>query len=150
MPFLWQVDRRVNSICLSFPIQFFSLPLLLRHWAFELESFGQPDKTADISQFNHWFPMKWRLRNKRRSSINADDVRNPYLGSDFDWLKQISLMAQTSRSITQIWVMTHHYGISALAQISFHRETRGGVTKCTPFSQAKCWRTCPESSQVCQ
>ena len=40
---------------------------------------------------------------------------------------------------SEIWVVTHHqYGISALVvQTSFHVETRGGVTKCWLFSQAR-------------
>ena len=60
----------------------------------------------------------------------------PDLGSTSDWLKQIF---QPIRSTTQIWsVMHHQYGISVLvAQMSFRRETSGGVEKCRPFSQAR-------------
>ena len=62
----------------------------------------------------------------------------PDPGSASDWLKQISHLAQTVRSITQIWVVTRQqYGISMLiSQTSFCRETVGGVTKYRLFSQA--------------
>ena len=46
-----------------------------------------------------------------------------------------------NRSTTQIWVVTrHHYGISrVISQMSFCRETVGGIAKCQLFSKAtKC------------
>ena len=60
------------------------------------------------------------------------------LGSDFDWLKQISLAAQPIRSTTRTWVVPcHQYRISAVvSQTLFNRETSGGIAKCRLFSQA--------------
>ena len=59
-------------------------------------------------------------------------ITNPHLGSASDWLNQISHVARTIRSTTQIWVVTcHQYGISALiSQASFGGETSGSITKC--------------------
>ena len=53
------------------------------------------------------------------------------------WLAENFL--QPIRSITQIWVVTHHrYGISAfVSQTLFRGETSDGVVKCQLFSQAK-------------
>ena len=52
------------------------------------------------------------------------------LGSAYDWLKQIFLLAQPIRSTTQIWVVTRHqYEISALvSQTSFPGETKTTLT----------------------
>ena len=86
------------------------------------------------------FRRKWRLRNDCRNSILMT-CHYPDLGSTFDWLKQISHVAQPIRGTTQIWIVTHHqYGISALicSRMSFCRETRGGAAKCQLFSQASC------------
>ena len=60
------------------------------------------------------------------------------MGSASDWLKQISHTAQPVRSTTKIWLVMHHqYGVSALiSQMSFHRETSGGIAKCQLFPQA--------------
>ena len=83
------------------------------------------------------FPIKWRLRNKRRNSIL---MMCHYLDLDSasDWSCHIGNLIQPIRSTTQIWVvMCHQYGISALiSQTSFGEETSGGVTKCRLFSQA--------------
>jgi len=52
---------------------------------------------------------------------------------------QIFWSCHKGNLLQPIWVVTHHqYGISALIyQMSFHRETSSGVTKCWLFSQAK-------------
>ena len=63
----------------------------------------------------------------------------PDLSSASDWLKQISLVAQTIRSTTLIWVVTRHqYGISALVPPKLFRgESSFGVAfECPLFSQA--------------
>ena len=67
------------------------------------------------------FPAKWRLRNERRNSI----LMTRYLGSAFDWLRQISQAVLPIRSSTQILVvMRHQYGISSpVSQTSFREET---------------------------
>ena len=77
------------------------------------------------------FPAKWRQRDESRNSILMMH-HYPDLGSASDWLNQISHVARTIRSTTQIWVVTcHQYGISALvSQASFGRETSGSITKC--------------------
>ena len=70
---------------------------------------------------------------KRAQKFHTDDVSLPrYLGSDSDWLNQISHAARPIRSTTQIWVVTlHQYGISALvSQTLFGGETSGSVAKC--------------------
>ena len=55
-----------------------------------------------------------------------------------DWSCREGNLLQPIRSTAQIWIVTRHqYGISALVpQTSFRRETRDGVAKCRPFSQA--------------
>ena len=65
--------------------------------------------------------------------------RYPDVGSASDWLNKISHVARPIRSTNQIWVVNHHqYGISAIVfQMSFGRETSGGVAKCRLFSQAR-------------
>ena len=65
---------------------------------------------------------------------NTNQEPNPDLGSDFDWLNQISHAERPIRRTTQIWVVTHHqYEISALfSQTSFRAETSGGVVKISP------------------
>ena len=77
------------------------------------------------------FPAKWRLRKERRNSILMTRHYRD-LGSDSDWLNQISHPARPIRSTTQIWVVTlHQYGISALvSQTFFGRETSGSIAKC--------------------
>ena len=59
------------------------------------------------------FPAKWRLRNERRNSILMTRHYSD-LGSASHWLNQISHAARPIRSNTQIWVVRHQYGISAL------------------------------------
>ena len=91
----------------------------------------QPEKTANIGDATTGFPAKWRQRDESRNSILMMH-HYPDLGSASDWLNQISHVARTIRSTTQIWVVTcHQYGISALvSQVSFGRETsnlRSGV-----------------------
>ena len=55
-----------------------------------------------------------------------------YLGSDSDWFKQTSHMAQLIRSATQIRdVISHQYGISVFhPHTAFCRETSGDTAKC--------------------
>ena len=53
-----------------------------------------------------------------------------------DWSCRKENFVLPMRSTTQIWVVT--YGISTLvSKMSFVGETRGSVTKCQLFSQAK-------------
>ena len=82
-------------------------------------------------------PRKMTSKHRRRNSILMT-CHYPDLGSNSDWLKQISDAERPIRSTTQIFVVTRHqYGISALvSQTSFRRETSGGVSKCRLFSQA--------------
>ena len=77
------------------------------------------------------FPAKWRQRDESRNSILMMH-HYPDLGSASDWLNQISHVARTIRSTTQIWVVTcHQYGISALvSQASFGGKTSGSIPKC--------------------
>ena len=77
------------------------------------------------------FPTRWRLRNSILMRSHYPD-----LGSDSDWLNQISHGARPIRSTTQIWVVTRHqYGLSVLvSQTSFGGETSGSVAKCRLFS----------------
>ena len=65
--------------------------------------------------------------------------RYPDVDSASDWLNQISHVSRPIRSTNQIWVVNHHQdGISALvSQMSFGRETSGGVAKCRLFSQVR-------------
>ena len=92
-------------------------------------------KKPTIGDATTCFATKWRLRNERRNSILMTRVRSRLRG-----LVEINLWCGTTnqiRSITQIWVVTHHqYGISALvSQTSFGKETSGSVAKCRLFSQ---------------
>ena len=80
------------------------------------------------------FPAKLCLRNECRNSILMTH-HYPDLTSACDWLNQISHAAWPIKSTTQIWVVIHQCGISALiSQMSFGRET--SVAKCRLFSQA--------------
>ena len=103
-----------------------------------------PDWSLWEMLFGNWrkqatFRRKWHLRNECRNSILMT-CHYPGLGSTFDWLKQISHVAQLIRGTTQIWIRMHHqYGISVLiSQMSFRRETRSGAPKCQLFSWASC------------
>ena len=75
---------------------------------------------------------------KRAQKFHTDDVHYPDLGSDSDWLKKNSLVAQPIRTTTKIWVVTRHQcGISALvAQTSFCEGLSGDLAKRRLFSQA--------------
>ena len=94
-------------------------------------------KQSTFGNITTGFPTKWRLRNKRRSSIPMTRYY-PNLGSVSDWLCRVGNLIQPIRSTTLIWPVTHHqYGISALvSKTSFGGETSGSVTKCRLFSQA--------------
>ena len=59
------------------------------------------------------FPAKLCLRNERRNSILMTH-HYPDLTSACDWLNHISHAAWTIKSTTQIWVVIHQCGISAL------------------------------------
>ena len=75
---------------------------------------------TSISRRYHWFPHEMTSE-QRLQKFHTIDVRYPDLGNAPDWLKQISLVTQPSRSTTQIWVVTRNqYGISVNgAQTSF-------------------------------
>ena len=89
-------------MCLIFPIQFFPLQLLLRCWTLlYLRALDSLRKQLTFRNTTSGFLVKWCLRNKWRSSILMT-CHNPDLGS--------------------LWHI-----ISALAQTSFHRETRKPV-----------------------
>ena len=82
-------------------------------------------------------PRKMTSKRRRRNPMLMT-CDYPDLGSNSDWLNQISHTERPIRSTTQIFVVTRHqYGISALvSQASFRGETSGGVSKCLLFSQA--------------
>ena len=98
---------------------------------------GQREKTANILRCHHGFSTRYCLRTEHRNSPLMTCYYQD-LGCAFDWLKQISYMAQPIRSTTQFWVVSHNqYGISALiSQRSFCGETSGRIVKCQLFSQA--------------
>ena len=82
------------------------------------------------------FPTKLCLRNEHRNPILMTH-HYPDLTSACDWLNQISHAAWPIKSTTQIWVVIHRCGISALiSQMSFGRETSGSIAKCRLFSKA--------------
>ena len=57
------------------------------------------------------FRRKLRVRNECRNSIQRT-CHYPDQGCTFDWLKQISHVAQPIRGTTQIWIVVNHqYGI---------------------------------------
>ena len=60
------------------------------------------------------------------------------LSGTSDWLCCMGNLPQPIRTTTQISILTYHqYGISMLvSQMSFCRETSGGIVKCQLFSQA--------------
>ena len=59
---------------------------------------------------------------KRAQKFHADDVLLLRSGSDFDWLKHLSLAARPIRSTTQTWVVTRHqYGISEVVPQTLFR-----------------------------
>ena len=73
-----------------------------------------PKKTAEISQYHHWFPCK-RLSEKQVQKFHTDDMSYPDLGSASDWSCHVGNLLQPIRSTNQILVATRHqYGISAL------------------------------------
>ena len=115
--------------CLSNNKPTHTQPFSIKNWAMGPLSIQLPDWRLWEMLFGSrrkqpTFGSKWRLKNECRNSIL---MTCHYLGlnSTFDWLKQISHMAQLIRGTTLIWIVMHHqYGISALiSQMSFCRET---------------------------
>ena len=73
------------------------------------------------------------LQNEHRNSIMMT-CHYPELGSDSDWFKQTSYMAQPIRSATQIGeVIRHQYGISA-----FHPQTAFWVKSVVTSQNVSC------------
>ena len=84
------------------------------------------------------FPAKWCLRKECRNSILMM-CRYPDLGSASDWLNQISHVARTIRSTTQIWVVNVISMEFLLLFLRRHLETISSIAKCRPFFQANYW-----------
>ena len=87
-----------------------------------------PDRTAVISRRHLWFSreMTSEKRTQKDHTINASLPRS---GQCF-WLVEADFQPIRSTQ-TQSWVVSHHYGISALVSQSFFcGETNGNVTKC--------------------
>ena len=61
-------------------------------------------------------------------------------------------LPQSTRSTTQIWVVTRHqYGNSALvSQTSFHGETSVGVVKCGLFSRLGAFQARSNMTVLCR
>ena len=78
-------------------------------------------------QSHPWFPVEM-MSKEQTQKFHTSDRSLHDLGSASDWLKQISLAAQTIRKTS------HHYEISALVtQMLFCGEISGGIVKCLLF-----------------
>ena len=94
-------------------------------------------KTGDIPRCHHWFCAELHLRNQHINSIPKTHYYQELSGTS-DCSCCMGNLLQPNRITTQISVLTHHqYRISMLvSQMSFCRETSGGIMKCQLFPQA--------------
>ena len=96
---------------------------------------GRGQVALETADTNTSFPAKWCLWNDRRNSILMK-CQHQNLGSVYDWLKQISLVARPIRSTTQT---SSVWNFCARSTDVNYRENQCGAANCRLFSQAQGW-----------
>ena len=102
-------------------------PIFSRYKERRTKSWRLTLKKGDILQDHLWFPVE--MMSKEQAQIfHTSDMSLHDLGSASDWLKKISLAAQTRKT----W---HHYEISALVtQMLFGGGNQWGYCEMSPVS----------------